>query len=207
MSGTVSRRVDLLVSGALSPQAIVTAFANEARRRRDEVIRSGEGSSTFQTFVDGREGAREETVKIGGTVLYRFNHLGVAAAYAYAFAVARSPSRSGRFRSSWVVAVNGQPLVGDIEQIPNEAVVTLVNIQPYSRKIDTGGQRIYVKGSITEDIRQATRRRFPAVDVERSFVQLSSRLARRGVIVPYLVRSRGNAEMTYPAVVLTTKPA
>lgn len=232
-TNTIRRVFDVVIDATLSPKAMAATFAAETRRVRDEFIANGEASPLYQTVVDGNLGAKEEDVQIGGSVVYVFGQLGAAVLYAYTFAVARSPRRSGRFRGSWVVAVNGQMYDGDLEQIDSSALVTIVNIQPYSRKIDVGGQKVYIPGSVTDDVRQATMRRFPTITVTRQFVNLSSSLSKFDVEVPYILRGHAHhptsiaqrrarlarrgvsyhapgkdtargAVMTYPAVILST---
>ncbi len=204
MSGsTVRRQVDLLISGALSRPAIAAVFAKECRRQRDAVIHSGQAPAVFDTYTDGILGAPEENTKIGGTVAYVFSILGQAAAYAYSFAVARSPTVSGRYRQNWVVAVNGADYADDLEDIPSNSTVIIVNRVPYARKIDVGAGHVKITAGshITEDAQQAVRRRFPSIDVQRIFVDLPSSLSRNGIVVPYVGRL---GALTYPAVQLST---
>lgn len=223
MSGSAIRhQVGLLISGALSQKAIAATFAKEARSYRDGLIRKGETiSPSFDTYVDGRKGAPEETVRIGGNVLYVFNSMSAAVSYAYSFAVFRSPRKTGRFQRSWIIGVNGRNYTGHIEDIPPDATVTLVNIQPYSRRLDVGrGHKITLASHITEDTRQATGNRFPQISAQRIFVELPSTLSSNDVVVPYILggfahirpgRRRPRADtakgavMTYPAVLLSPK--
>jgi hypothetical protein len=198
VSGTVRRQVDLLISGALSPQSIAALFATEARRQRDDAISRGDAPPAFDTYTDGVKGQREEAVKLGGSVVYAFNLLPPAVSYAYSFAIARSPVKSGRYRQNWIVAVNGQNYTGDLEHIPSDATVLLVNIVPYARKLDVGhGRKVTIASHLTEDTRQATRRRFPNIDCERIFVNLPPSLSRAGIPVPWPSKK---GAITYPAV-------
>lgn len=232
-TGTIRKVFDVKVDALLSPKAMAAAFSAETRRVRDGYIADGSAGPTYQTVVDGRLGEKEENVRIGGSVVYVFNQLGAAVLYAYTFAVARSPARSGRFRGSWVVGVNGQLYDGDLEKIESDALVTLVNIQPYARKIDVGGQKVYIPGSVTDDVRRATADRFPTITVTRQFINLGSNLSKYGIEVPYILRGHAHhpqsiaqrrirlsrrgvsyhapskdtargAVMTYPAVILST---
>ena len=222
VNSTIRRQVDLLVSGPLSPKAIAATFAKSARNLRDDLIKKGEtASTTFDTYVDGIKDAKEENVKIGGNVLYVFNSMPPAVSYAYSFAVSRSPRRTGRFQRSWIVAVNGIKYNGHIEDIPSNASVILVNIQPYSRKLDVSKRHKITSAShITEDIRQAVQRRFPQINAERLFVNLPSSVSTIDTKIPYILKGRAapsagrrrpradtarGAVMTYPAVMLSPK--
>ncbi len=230
-SKTIRQVFDLAVSSALAPEKIGKAFAAEARRIRDGYIADGSASPTYETVVDGKPGAQEETAR--SSIVYIFSQLGAAVVYAYTFAVARSPAKTGRYRSSWVVSVNGALYEGDLEKIPADALVMLVNIQPYTRKLETSGRRSFSISRVTEDTRQAVARKFPTIAAGRAFVNLGSSLSKFGVEVPYILRGHAHrphvlarrrtrlarrgvsyhapgkdtargAELTYPAVILST---
>ncbi|MBC9176761.1 HK97 gp10 family phage protein [Pseudoroseomonas ludipueritiae] len=109
MSGSAfSRQVNAFVSRNLSPAEQSKILARVAREGRDELIRSGRASPSYRTFVDGREGADEASVKPDGAIVYRFSVIGEAAAFAMAYLRARSPVRGGKFRDSWIYAIGAE---------------------------------------------------------------------------------------------------
>lgn len=192
-SGSAARTVRLFRDRTLSPEALSSVLAGAARRIRDGLIESGEASRTFRTFVDGREGAIEESVRPDGAIVYRFAAIGEAAAFCLAFCMARSPRDSGAYRNAWIVAVNGRPWTADLNEIPAGAEVMVVNPMPYARKIDAGAMRMRVPPGIVEAARQAGRRAYPALDFERAFVTISASIgAPPGVEVPYILRGHAH---------------
>jgi hypothetical protein len=107
MSGSRAfrRSVQVFVNQNLTPDAQSKMLASAARAGRDDLIRTGRASPTYATFVDGQQGASEDQVKPGGAIVYRFQVLGEAAAFAMAYLRARSPVRGGTFRDSWIYAI------------------------------------------------------------------------------------------------------
>ena len=201
---TVVRRSALLHVDALVPPALRSKMlADGARRLRDEAIASGRASPAYTTFVDGREGAREEEVKPDGAILYRFNLLGEAVTFALDFARRQSPVRSGAFRDAWIVAVDGRRWTGLVRDIPVAAQVTIVNTQPYARKIDTGSIQT-IGYALVEATRQAVMRKFPNVKADRQFVTLPGGYVIKGHSHRRR-RSSPGERMTYPAIVLSGK--
>lgn len=229
MATTVARSVRLFADQALSPAALSAYLATEAKRLRDEVIAAGDAPNSYRTFVDGREGAPETSVRPDGSIRYKFNLLGLAVLYALTLCIARSPVKDGDYKRAWQVIVGGKPWAGNIEDIPGDAEAMIVNPLPYARKIDVGAVRMSVPPQIIEAARQSSRRRYPTLNFERAFVTIPP-----GVFpgAPYILkghahrvraiannRSRAHREgraflmprkdtmagqkMTYPALVIT----
>ena len=206
----VRRDVLYTLDHLVPPEARAARIANMARATRDKLIADGQAPALYQTFVDGKAGAAEETVKPdGGTIVYQFNVLGLAAAFALEYARARSPAHSGEYRSSWFIAVDGRPYTGDLAAIPGDAVVMVTNHAPYHRKIDTGGQR-GIGRKIVEDTRQAVRAKWPVLLVERQFVEIPGGYVLKGRRRKggrrLRASSRAGAVMTYPAIVMRRRP-
>ena len=190
---SASRSIRLFINDNLTPQAQSRALANFARQDVARLQREGRAALSYTVFVDGRENAPLESVRPDGRIVYRFNGLSEAIAFALGFVIARSPELSGAYRKSWFVLVNGLLWRRDFQDIPSGAEVAIVNTQPYHRKIDMGSQGtgrigrevanrrkagttrkrgVYV--SIVEAARQETMRRFPGVFAERVFLELPS---------------------------------
>jgi hypothetical protein len=203
------QNVALSVDRILPQAERARLLAAAARGARDSLIAQGRAAPSYRTMVDGRAGAAEETIRPGGSIVYRFNLLGEAASFALAFAIARSPLRSGRFKRSWFVAVDGADWTGDLRDIPPGAEVIVTNRQPYTRKIEVGGQKVNVPPGIVEAARQATRRRFPNLQVKLQFVLIPA----SGSPGQYILKGRhhrrdraAGQKLTYPAVVINEKP-
>lgn len=209
MSGsTFKRTTEVFVDRSLSPREQSATLARIAREGLADLISSGRAAPDYEKFVDGREGAAEETVRPDGVIVYRFDVLGEAAAFAMAFLLQRSPERSGRYRSGFWYAVDGRPVSRasfDTQRIAaGTQEVILYNREPYSRKIDVqlvGGRpiQVMVPPGIFDDAAKAVRRRFPNLDARR----LST------VRFPGMERAktgrRAGRRLDYPALVITRR--
>ena len=188
------RSVRMFANSNLSPQARSAALAAFAREDVARLIQARRASPVYTVWVDGREGAPPETVRPDGRIVYRFNGIAEATAFALAYCVARSPvginsKAPGTYRKSWVVLVDGREWTRLLTEIPAGAEALVVNTQPYHRKIDMGSQGAGALGrevagyrgtkrkrgayvSTVEGARQELLRRFPGVSAARVFVEL-----------------------------------
>lgn len=156
-----AQRLKVFVDRTLSPQAQSAFLAKVARERRNALIASGRASESYRTFVDGREGAAEDTVKPAddGAIVYRFNHLGAVVVYALSYLREGSPKRSGKpvnpaqgkhahFRDAFYVGVNGKFIMAkdfNPYAVPPDAEIVIGNVNAYSRKVEiqmVGGQKL-----------------------------------------------------------------
>lgn len=153
MARLQSLQKDLQLAVAdIAPEKIAAQLAAFARSELRNAIADGEGSPIYDKFINGREGAEEESVVPPGPILYVFSWWDDIVKYALQYLVERSPEKSGRYKSSWQVMVNGQ-VVADPKTIPIQSVVTIINTQPYSRKIDVGHMQMSVPPFVVEDAR------------------------------------------------------
>jgi hypothetical protein len=209
-----SRSVKLFVSQHLTPQAQSAALASYARADVARLQNARRAPLDYTIFVDGREGAAPETVKPQGTIVYRFNGLAEAVAFALGFCIARSPFRTGRYRKSWFLLVDGRAWNADFRDIPAGSEVYIVNTQPYHRKLEmTGG----LQRSTTRLCADALRKRSPGLMVSHDFLELPGGPApapyrMRGGVVSRRRFQRARMSnpgemMTYPAVILRWRDA
>lgn len=189
-----------LATAGLDPANISKLLAQFAKQELAKVQASGEAPEHYVRAVNGRIGAPEESVVPPGPIVYSFNVLPEVAEYALAFAKERSPVKSGRFKRSWFVMVNGAQ-TSDLENIPIDSECILVNDQPYARKVEIGAMVMRVPPGIVEDARQAVMRRFGnIVTAQKRFIPLSGaytlrRASRR--------KDRGSGkQLLYPALVI-----
>lgn len=208
--GAVARDVRFFAEQNMSPQALSANLAKLSIDYRDDAIRRGDAAPVYRTYVDGRQGVPETQVQPDGVIIYRFNLLGLAAAFSLAFCQARSPVRSGAYKKAWAIVVNGKRWTDATDGIPSDAEVMIVNPMPYARKIDTGAMRMSVPPGIIEAGRTAVRRQYPNIAAELSFVTIPS-----GALppAPYVLRRSGGRkdrragqQLTYPALVMRVKP-
>lgn len=135
--------------------------AEVARQAKQEVIDEAGMEPGVETYVDGRRGASEDSVRPFGMIAYHFTYWDEVARFALETAEQLSPSLSGAYRTSWFVLVDGE--VMQPETIPATAEqVFITNDQPYHRKIEVGGMTVRAPGQngIVEKTRQAVNQRF-----------------------------------------------
>jgi hypothetical protein len=166
------RTVAIDASRLLPPREQSRLLAEHARRARDALIAEGRAAPQFLTYVDGRLGAPEESVRPDGAIRYVFSTIARAAAFALAYAEGTSPVLSGDFRRAWIVVVNGARWSGNLATIPPGAVVHLVNTSPYARRLEVGrrDRKPGLGYKLVEKTRQQTRARFPTLQVNRIFL-------------------------------------
>lgn len=197
-----------LATAGLDPANIKRALAAFAKQELAKVQASGEAPEHYVRAVNGRIGAPEESVEPPGPIVYSFNVLPDVAEYALAFAMERSPVRSGRFKKSWFVMANGRS-VANLESIPLDAEVILTNDQPYARKIETGHMTMRVPPGIVEDTKQAVMRRFGnIVTAQKRFIPLSGAytLRRGSQRQGRMDKDRASGrQLLYPALVLALR--
>jgi len=204
-----SRSVKLFVSQNLTPQAQSAALASYARADVARLQNDRRAPLDYTVFVDGRENAAPESVKPQGTIIYRFNGLAEAVSFALGFCIARSPFRTGRYRKSWFVLVDGRAWNADFRDIPAGSEVYVVNTQPYHRKLEVSGG---LQRSTTRFCVDALRKRFPGLRAAHDFLELPNGPTpapyrmRGGIASRFrggrVRRSNSGEMMTYPAVIL-----
>lgn len=135
----ISQAINVMIADGLTPLARSMFLAEVAKQGVEDLILAGRATPKYRRFVDGIEGIPEEAVSADGTILYRFSYLGEIVAFIVAFLRARSPVRSGRYRDSFMVSVNGDAYTADgfdPDMLQPSDDVFIYNKLPYSRKID-----------------------------------------------------------------------
>jgi len=189
----VARTIRQFVDANLTPEANARKFAVAARSYRDELIRRGQSPPQFRTFVDGREGAKEETTKPGGATIYSFNLIGRVVRRALEELRRFAPEKSGDLRDSFVVSVDGRPWTKSYEEIPTYADVVIVNVAPYARKVETGAMIMTVPKEMFERARQRLLAVFPSVFFNKTFVLLPASFSTGKFKTPYILKGQFHA--------------
>lgn len=198
---TFDRDLKLATAG-LEPDAINGALAKFARAEIARVVASGEGSPSFDRYVNGRPGAAEESVQAPGPILYVFNWWTDVITAAIEELQKRSPRKSGRYRNAFLVVVGGRTVVTDYSKLRGDAEVIIFNPLPQTRKIETGSTSFSVPPRHFETAKGVLRRRFGnSYSVEMKFVNVPSGIS---ASAPYRLRTgkKAGALLTYPALVL-----
>lgn len=193
-----------LATASLEPAQINAALAKFARSEVAKAVSAG-ASPRYEKFINGREGAAEETVKTPGPIVYVFTNWPIVINTAIDELKKRIHSKSGRYAGSFIAIVNGR-VVTDYKAIAPTAEVIIVNFQPYSRRLDTSQKgtrnRRHFLGATN-----ALMRRFGEVFHARSiYLDIGA-----GVhpMIPYVRRSSGRRKdrqagmpISYPAIVI-----
>ena len=193
-----------LATAGLEPAAVNGALAKYARAELAKAIAAG-ASPQYDKFVNGVEGAAEESVRAPGPIVYEFTNWPIVISAAIDELRKRVRSKSGRYAASFIVIVGGR-VATDYRTIPSDAEVIIVNAQPYTRRLDTSrsGARRHFLGAY-----QALRRRFGEVfSIRNVYLDIKT-----GVhpLIPYTLKSGGRRKdrqagmpITYPALVINT---
>jgi hypothetical protein len=124
----------------LDPVVAQRELAAFARRERDALISSGQASPSYETYVNERQGAVEETVIMPGPITYIFSNWKLVIETALAELQKRAPRRGGKYAASFLVTVGGR-VVTDYMSIAPDATVIIINAQPYTRKMEVGANK------------------------------------------------------------------
>lgn len=204
-----------LATADLTPDAINRELAKFARQSLREVIDGGEASSVYTKYVNGREGAEEETVDArSGGILYEFSYWQPILSFTLTELKKRSPRRSGAYVASHVVMVGSQVMRPEAEIVVGEEVSVVATV-PYARKIETGHQRVSTGEAVFQDVRRKVQAQFGrAVEVQFRMVMVPNGYVlkghfRRGHKQFSRQKLRrdtsAGARMTYPAIVMRMK--
>lgn len=183
----------LLTDGLSGPEISrrLAAFAHSTRR---ELIAQDRFSPTFDKWVNGIEGAPEESVKPDGVILYEASYWPEIVQFAKLFAMQRSPEDSGDYVRAWEVFVNGSLWPNDdFTNIPGDSYIWITNTAPYHRKIEVGAMRVEVPPHIVEDTRRAVAAKFRGmVKASVTFLVLYGKGTHpKSPRLPYLLKQQG----------------
>lgn len=201
----IRRQITLLKSDVLSPQAFVKMHAATARSELAK-LEAEQGKYPTQTFVDGRSGASEDSVRYGGVIEYRIHVIQDAVDWIYAEWVKRSPvgpPEGGHYRDDIMLFVDGyrrDAANGGVVDVADAKEVVLISLRPYSRKI-ARGLSVQAPEGWLEVLAREARRQFQ--DVAKVEYEYRSYGAPRGRRATEGMTSRQRAQYRYPAIVVT----
>lgn len=141
MASNYRTEISAFINTNLSDAARSRALADFARAERDKLIKSGQASARYTTYVDGHVDPNEDHVKgTGGIIHYRFSDLGDATEFALTYLRYRVPKVSGLLSESFWVSINGDYYSPgesiNYNKIPLDAEVVIGNTEAYWRKAD-----------------------------------------------------------------------
>lgn len=137
----IDRDIALLIDKTYSEKARSQYLAEFAIASVAEVKKNNQlilGSDIdFKTFVDGREGADEYSVKPTGRIVYEFQLIIETLTYIAEQLEIQSPVKTGRYQSSHTLFADGIEVRKGVN-IPVAKEYTFVSTLPYARKIESG---------------------------------------------------------------------
>lgn len=195
----------------LEPEQISQALAVFARQELQKAQSAG-ASKVYDLYVNGRAAMSENEVVAPGPIIYEFALWEPVITFVLERLRQRAPSRSGRFRASFIVLADQVP-VTNFDAIGGRAEIVITNFQPYVRKAETG-QLSTKRFAIFDGAKRDAARRFgnegrntpAAFQFETKWLDI-----RAGVHpqMPYVLKREGSRKdrqkgmpITYPSVVM-----
>lgn len=185
--------------------------AEVAREQKREVVEASRVEPSVETFVDGRRGAPEDTVKPFGVISYTFQYWTEIIRAAMEFAAMESPVLTGLYQDSWYVMADGNPVDDQWWRagftLPEATEYTIVNDQPYHRVIEVGkrGKKFRAGHKIVQRMGVMMNARFGnSIRAEVRFLDLRQGGSGRADVVPWIIRGkfRTGQRINYPGLVL-----
>lgn len=129
-----------LATAGLEPTEVNRALATFAKQELRAVIASGRASTSYERYVNGVQGAPEEAVTAPGPIVYQFVNWPIVIRETLEELRKRAPRKSGRYAGGFMVLVGGRAAL-EYKSIPATAEVVILNVRPYTRKIESGANK------------------------------------------------------------------
>lgn len=150
----LDRDVSLIIDEELSPEAQSRQVAAMARQLRDEAAATNRALTgqepAWTTYVDGRAGASEESVKVPGRIDYDFDAGSDVVSYVVELIAKTAPKRSGRYAKSVAIYADGVEVETPGAASDAEEII-VVSTVAYARKIESG-RKGYAPGGVFEGV-------------------------------------------------------
>lgn len=175
------------------------ALVSLAKREHARVMATDPRPTRFTRYVDGRQGAAEETVKPDGIIRYVYPRLDEVVQFAMETLFDLSPVLSGKYRMSHTIFVEGRA-VGDLKDYRG-GEVAISNFVPYARKIELGIMNMRVEGSskVYFQAAERVRKRFG----NSATVHFTYRPIMGGTFVE--ARGKRGTELRYPTLIIAER--
>lgn len=177
------------------------ALVRVAKREHARIMSTDPKPARFTRWVDGRQGAAEETVKPTGVIRYRYHRLEEIVQVAMETLFDLSPVESGEYRMAHTIFVDGVAS-RNLSAWDGQSPVVILNPLPYSRKIEIGKMKMRVPGTdhVYEQAEIVLRNRFNN--------QASVVFTFRGYVAGGIAGAKGGGNKAgnrYPALVITPR--
>ena len=127
-------------------EATQKALVETAKREHAKIMAANPRPGGFTRFVDGRQGAAEETVKANGVITYDYQRLDAVAQFALETLFDFSPVESGEYRRAHTLFLRDRAVANLKDWQPGDRVY-VSNFLPYARKIENGKMKMKVSGT------------------------------------------------------------
>ena len=218
-----SRTMELTVQKGGDPKvqaARVAKYHRDAVAEADEQNKRALGAvPPSETFVDGRVGARLETVRLdGGVIRTVYESMTEIVEFVHFHLIQHSPELTGRYKQNHRAFADGREF-DPFGKIPFAAEYIFVNTVPYARKIegvgDRPGQSSQAPDGVYEGVAAIANSRFGnlawikftyrAVDEGGEIASGGTRRSRRAARSARGIASALNVENRFPAIRITMR--
>lgn len=127
-------------------EATQRALVETAKREHAKIMATSPRPGSFTRFVDGRQGAAEETVMANGVITYEYHRLDAVAQFALEALFDMSPVDSGEYRAAHTLFLRDRA-VSDLKGWQPGDSVFISNFVPYARMIENGKMKMRVSGT------------------------------------------------------------
>ncbi|TIX70078.1 MAG: hypothetical protein E5V25_10655, partial [Mesorhizobium sp.] len=149
----------------------------------------------------------EEAYRAPGAIVYEFINWPIVVNAALDELQKRSPRKSGRFASSFIVIAGGRAVVTDFTKIRTDAEIIITNFQPYVRKAEVGALGIPELRLFKGASRALTSRFAGAFTFESKFLAVPGGIHPN---MPYRLKGRGSNDrisrksgvLSYPSIII-----
>jgi hypothetical protein len=154
----IARQFDVAIAATQS--SVRLSLIALAKSEHSKIMNAEPRPVRFTRFVDGRRGALEEEAKGNSVIHYDYPRLEIVVEFAMNALYDFSPVRSGEYRNSHQIFVNGLH-VANLKDINEGQEIAISNTVPYARKIEVGAMTMRVPGTdhVYQQAAQLTRRR------------------------------------------------
>lgn len=141
---SVSQQIN--IAKQATTEATYKMLVARAKHEHAKVLATAPKPESFERYVDGRQGAVEESVKPFGVITYLYSRYDEIVEFALATLREGSPVDSGAYRKSHTLYVGGAP-TASLAGYDGRAEVFIASPLEYSRIIELGKMTMKVAGT------------------------------------------------------------
>ncbi len=202
----IGKDVEVFLTQEMGPAARSQTLARFAREQLASAKTQNERVlgrvPPYETFVDGSAGGSEDRVRPDGAIVYLFELSFEVLAFILQELQKISPVRSGRYANSHEVFADGVQIENP-NNPPPAREYTIMNAQPYARKLEGAGGRPPLSPQAPDGVYQVVARRARSRFGNQARIDFSYRTALGGSVIGG--RAGNRAENRAPAIIVTLR--